>query len=37
MVWFGYGDQTHLNIKGTVQRKLTGVERDINHKVFLSH
>jgi hypothetical protein len=23
--------------KGTVQRKLTGVERDINRKVFLSH
>ncbi len=24
-------------IKGTVQRKLTGVESDINRKVFLSH
>jgi hypothetical protein len=23
--------------KGTVQRKLTGVESDINRKVFLSH
>ncbi len=23
--------------KGTVQRKLTGVESDINQKVFLSH
>jgi hypothetical protein len=24
-------------IKGTVQRKLTGVQRDINRKVFLLH
>ncbi len=24
-------------LKGTVQRKLTGVESDINRKVFLSH
>ncbi len=24
-------------LKGTVQRKLTGVESDINQKVFLSH
>jgi hypothetical protein len=24
-------------LKGTVQRKLTGVETDINRKVFLSH
>jgi hypothetical protein len=26
-----------LAVKGTVQRKLTGVESDINGKVFLSH
>jgi hypothetical protein len=25
------------HVKGTVQRKLTGVESDINRKVFLSH
>jgi hypothetical protein len=26
-----------LHFKGTVQRKLTGIESDINQKVFLSH
>jgi hypothetical protein len=28
---------TALGLKGTVQRKLTGVESDINRKVYLSH
>ncbi len=27
----------NCNLKGTVQRKLTGVQSDINRKVFLSH
>jgi hypothetical protein len=39
MQLFGCGRIVENNkiLKGTVQRKLTGVESDINRKVFLSH
>jgi hypothetical protein len=30
------GQVWHGRVKGTVQRKLAGVENDINRKVFLS-
>ncbi len=35
--WARLPRTSHAALKGTVQRTLTGVETDINRKLFLSH